>query len=216
MEDIMITYDGTVRNSNGQIVQFVYGEDGMDPIFLELQEISILKYSNKQLESNFQLTVRSKELEKNLESQVYINFCNNINAEQILAQEFDDLCLSRDKIREIFPDKSSIRIPMPINLDRIIKKAKKKFYLKGKSNIDPCYVIEKIGEMSKRLIIVPGEDELSKDAQHNATILFNILLKSCLASKTVICHHHFSKDSFDWLTKKLKNFLTVQLDKREK
>ena len=204
MEDIMITYDGTVRNSNGQIIQFVYGEDGMDPIFLEVQEIGILKCSNKQLEKNFQLTVRSKELEKNLESQVYINFCNNINAEQILAQEYEDLYNIRDKVREIFPDKTSVRIPLPVNLERIINKAKKRYELKGKSDIDPSYVIEKVTELSKRLVIVPGEDPLSKEAQYNATILFNILLKSNLASKTVICQHHFTKDSFDWLIREIE------------
>jgi DNA-directed RNA polymerase beta' subunit len=30
LEDVMVAYDGTVRNSLGDVVQFVYGEDGMD------------------------------------------------------------------------------------------------------------------------------------------------------------------------------------------
>jgi DNA-directed RNA polymerase II subunit RPB1 len=29
MEDVMVKYDGTVRNSGGQIIQFLYGEDGV-------------------------------------------------------------------------------------------------------------------------------------------------------------------------------------------
>jgi DNA-directed RNA polymerase II subunit RPB1 len=37
MEDLKIGYDGTVRNSNGDIVQFLYGEDGMDGAFMERQ-----------------------------------------------------------------------------------------------------------------------------------------------------------------------------------
>lgn len=37
MEDVMVRYDGTVRNSLGDVVQFVYGEDGMDATFIEKQ-----------------------------------------------------------------------------------------------------------------------------------------------------------------------------------
>jgi DNA-directed RNA polymerase II subunit RPB1 len=37
MEDLKVGYDGTVRNSNGDIVQFLYGEDGMDGAAMEKQ-----------------------------------------------------------------------------------------------------------------------------------------------------------------------------------
>ena len=30
MEDVMVQYDASVRNALGEIIQFVYGEDGMD------------------------------------------------------------------------------------------------------------------------------------------------------------------------------------------
>jgi len=30
MEDVMVLYDGTVRNAVGEVLQFCYGEDGMD------------------------------------------------------------------------------------------------------------------------------------------------------------------------------------------
>jgi len=35
MEDLVVKYDATVRNSLGDIVQFAYGEDGMDGSFIE-------------------------------------------------------------------------------------------------------------------------------------------------------------------------------------
>lgn len=37
MEDILVKYDGTVRNSNGNVIQFLYGEDGMDGTLVEDQ-----------------------------------------------------------------------------------------------------------------------------------------------------------------------------------
>lgn len=35
LEDLSIYYDQTVRNASGGIVQFVYGDDGMDPAKME-------------------------------------------------------------------------------------------------------------------------------------------------------------------------------------
>ena len=35
MEDIVVFYDSTVRNSEGNIIQFTYGDDGLDPIHIE-------------------------------------------------------------------------------------------------------------------------------------------------------------------------------------
>jgi DNA-directed RNA polymerase subunit A' len=31
LQDLRVEYDGTVRDDRGAIVQFVYGEDGIDP-----------------------------------------------------------------------------------------------------------------------------------------------------------------------------------------
>lgn len=35
MEDIVVLYDSSVRNAEGNIIQFVYGDDGLDPIHCE-------------------------------------------------------------------------------------------------------------------------------------------------------------------------------------
>jgi DNA-directed RNA polymerase II subunit RPB1 len=35
LEDIVVSYDGTVRNSLGNLIQFIYGEDMMDGAFIE-------------------------------------------------------------------------------------------------------------------------------------------------------------------------------------
>ncbi|XP_022755690.1 DNA-directed RNA polymerase III subunit 1 isoform X3 [Durio zibethinus] len=35
LEDLSIHYDSTVRNASGCIVQFIYGDDGMDPAYME-------------------------------------------------------------------------------------------------------------------------------------------------------------------------------------
>lgn len=37
LEDLSVQYDDTVRNCSGGIVQFVYGDDGLDPTGMEGQ-----------------------------------------------------------------------------------------------------------------------------------------------------------------------------------
>ncbi|CAZ85129.1 unnamed protein product [Tuber melanosporum] len=41
LEDVMAKYDGTVRNSLGDIIQFIYGEDGLDGIVDEKLQLPI-------------------------------------------------------------------------------------------------------------------------------------------------------------------------------
>lgn len=43
MEDLITRYDGTVRTAIGSIVQFLYGEDGMDGVRIEGQGLDHLR-----------------------------------------------------------------------------------------------------------------------------------------------------------------------------
>lgn len=46
LEDVMVQYDGTVRNSRHNILQFLYGEDGMSGEQIEDMSIDLLKASD--------------------------------------------------------------------------------------------------------------------------------------------------------------------------
>lgn len=35
---MVIHYDGSVRNAIGEIVEFIYGGDGLDPVFMEVKD----------------------------------------------------------------------------------------------------------------------------------------------------------------------------------
>lgn len=50
LEDLMCRYDGTVRNSRDEIVQFVYGEDGIDAGRQESQTVDTFCISDSELE----------------------------------------------------------------------------------------------------------------------------------------------------------------------
>lgn len=38
LEDLVVHYDGSVRNAIGEIVEFIYGADGLDPVFMEIKD----------------------------------------------------------------------------------------------------------------------------------------------------------------------------------
>lgn len=47
--------------------------------------------------------------------------------------------------------------------------------------------------------VVRGDDPLSREAQHNATLLFQILLRSKLATKRVLREHRLNEEALKWL-----------------
>ena len=52
MEDVTLQYDGTVRNSLGDVIQFLYGEDGLDGTGIEGQKLEHLRMTDAQMERN--------------------------------------------------------------------------------------------------------------------------------------------------------------------
>ena len=63
-EDVSICYDSTVRNSLGDILQFVYGEDGMDGVYIEQQKIDPYHTSDRAFYDKFRVDVIGAEDEK--------------------------------------------------------------------------------------------------------------------------------------------------------
>ena len=56
-----------------------------------------------------------------------------------------------------------------------------------------------VRELEKKLLVIKGEDAISKVAQYNATLLFNCLLRSTLCAKKVIEEFRLSSEAFEWL-----------------
>ncbi|KAH9003611.1 hypothetical protein EDB84DRAFT_1608231 [Lactarius hengduanensis] len=48
LEDMMVNYNGTVQNSLGDVLQFIYREDGMDSAFIKRQHIETFHLSDRE------------------------------------------------------------------------------------------------------------------------------------------------------------------------
>lgn len=41
LEDLVLKYDNTVRSSDETIIQFTYGDDGLDPLFMDENKLPV-------------------------------------------------------------------------------------------------------------------------------------------------------------------------------
>ena len=69
----------------------------------------------------------------------------------------------------------------------------------------PLDVVKGVKELLERCIMVVGKDDLSREAQENATTLFQILIRSKLASKRVLRDYRLNKKAFEELLGQIEN-----------
>ncbi|KAL9118312.1 MAG: hypothetical protein Q9187_005144, partial [Circinaria calcarea] len=195
MEDVMAKYDGTVRNSLGDIVQFVYGEDGLDGAHIEPQRLDIIICSDAQFEKKFRVDLMDPKagISADVLAQAKA-ITGDVKVQNYLDEEWEQLKAARAFLRTNKKDDNE-QLQLPINVLRILDTAKTTFKIKDgtPSDLHPAEVIPQVREMLDRLVVVRGEDPLSKEGQHNATILFKAHLRSRLAFKRLVCEYALNK-----------------------
>ena len=222
MEDIMLRYDGTVRNSCGQVVQFLYGEDGMDGTSVEGQKLRCVKLRKHQMEAQFKVDLDSKEglseiaeyLDDDLVQDMIKKPEKRQRVRDKLFEEYRNLLSDVKTVREVMSDD---HVYLPVHLERLITNFSERqarsseafsFASKDaqrKTDLDPLYVVDKVEELLAEVVVVKGEDELSKEAQHNATILLRAHLRSTLSSKQMCAKYRLKKATFDMLIGEIKS-----------
>ncbi|CAN0056726.1 unnamed protein product, partial [Sphacelaria rigidula] len=70
-------------------------------------------------------------------------------------------------------------LKVPVNIKRLVWNAQKMFQIRnhGESDMSPTYVVRRVRELCEGLSVVTGDDDLSVEAQRNATLLFKILVR---------------------------------------
>ncbi len=204
MEDAKIYYDNTVRNANGTIIQFIYGEDGMDGCKIEVQFIPTIELSYMKIEEEYNLTEIDKlevyltpEAIKEVKLETYKR-CN---------QHFKDLL--DDKmfiISKVNKNKKNSKINYPIPFHRIINTAVKRREASGcngtLSDLTPDYILDAIEKMMSELYV--------KDLEQGM-IYFHILLRCYLSPKKMIIKYNFSKPLFDWIVNQIYEYFNEAL-----
>ncbi|KAF2182521.1 beta and beta-prime subunits of DNA dependent RNA-polymerase [Zopfia rhizophila CBS 207.26] len=207
LEDVMVKYDGTVRNSLGDIVEFVYGEDGLDGAHIEKQKVDVITCSTAKFEQRFRVDVMGDHYPispdvLDLASEIQ----GDIDVQRHLDSEWEQLCKDRDFLRAGAADDTE-QLQLPLNVVRMIQAAKTKFRIKdgARSDLHPIEVITKVHELLDRLVVVRGDDHLSIEAQDSATQLFKCQLRSRLAFKRLVTEYSLNKLAFENVLGDLEN-----------
>jgi DNA-directed RNA polymerase II subunit RPB1 len=222
LEDVMVKYDGSIRNSLGDIVEFVYGEDGMDGQHIEKQRVDMIMCSDAQFEKMFRVDVTDPKFMISGDLlQLSSTLAGDMNVQNLLDEEYDQLLKDRETFRDAFftrLDDDGEMFQLPLNVGRTIETAKTKFRIKTgmQSNLHPRDVIKKVRAMLDDLLIVRGTDPLSLEAQHSATMLIKGLLRSRLAFKRLVVEHSINELALDYILGDLKTrFLKTQANPGE-
>lgn len=159
METVMARYDTTVRNAKGCVMQFLYGEDGMDAqriekssfdchnmsdsafkkkCYLDIdQDLNVSNGSQSSQDDMMDLdSAANNEAEKShwIDNTLQSELRNDAEIRVLLDNEFEQLQADRKELRTIMGVKglnmeSDSTTYLPVNLDRLIWTAKRQFQI---------------------------------------------------------------------------------------
>jgi len=208
MEDNKIFYDLSVRNASGEIIQFIYGDDGFNYIKIESQHLDYLGKSFDKIEEihrfgdeKFSTFLNTSAIKKLKQIPDY---------KDRLETYFGKIKEDYDFINEfVFKTNDATSINLPINLFRIINNAKQLFDIRGTtlSDITPIDVIDKIETLT---------DILSVNNNISKNLLFNILVRNYLSPKYILKYHRINKVGFNYIVDNIKQlFSNSKIDANE-
>ena len=194
----MVKYDGTVRNSLGDVIQFIYGEDGLDGAHIENQRVDIIRCSDEKLRERFRVDVMDPERTIGPELLEQANeIAGDPEVQRYFDEEWEAIVKDRNFLRTVAKEDEEM-MQLPINIQRILEMARTTFRIREGtiSDLHPAEVIPQVQDLLERLVVVRGDDPISREAQTNATLLFKAQLRSRLAFRRLVTDYSLNKLAF--------------------
>lgn len=163
--------------------------------------MATIKLSNKAFEKKYKFDPNNeRNLRRIFNEDVTRELMGSSEVITEIDREWDQLTRDRETLRQIFPTGES-KVVLPCNLHRMITNVQKIFHinLRAPTDLSPLRVIQGVRDLLEKCIIVVGEDKLSVQANRNATLLFQCLIRSTLCTKKLAEEHRLSSEAFEWL-----------------
>ncbi|GBE61229.1 DNA-directed RNA polymerase II largest protein [Babesia ovata] len=211
MEDIMVHYDKTVRNGVGDILQFLYGEDGMGAEYIEDQTLDLMKLDFAELNRLYAHDFRNENYGVGwiLDETIRNNILTDFSQQVVLVEEYQRLLdMKAILCKQVFPD-GETRQHLPINISRLLEYAKTQFPMTTESRklMNPVDIAQRVQQLLDGLTIVVTsgpQDILAAEAQENATILIKAHLSTALHSRRLMEREKIGNLALDWLLGEVK------------
>ena len=191
MEDLTVNYDYSVRSSSGSIVQFIYGNDGMDATFVESQSLYLTKLNPQQLMDKYYFD--SKTNWNKYYTKTLAEKSKNSN-QNTFDDIFNELLDHRDYlVSVIYNGNIQNNINYPVHIERIVENLTSKT---GKSNILPIDIYKGNHKLSNSLLI-------KNDLKNNKII--KILIDIHLNPKVLITKYNITRTEYKLICNTIKD-----------
>lgn len=158
MEDLKIEYDMTVRNNKGRVIQFSYGEDGIDPVKVESQVMPLVNMGLDEIYAHYHMpssdpkdVVFTAAFTKGVISRMKKQKAEN----DAKCKEWIDFMIDqREKvIQRVFRSKNNDRVYLPVAFAHTINNVKGLQQINNNSIVDitPLEAFAMIESAYKRL-----------------------------------------------------------------
>jgi len=217
MEDIKVWYDNSIRNANGQIVQYPYGEDGIDPMKIEKQKFDVMFMSNKEIRAKYSFANKN-EAKQFLSSKIVDEIFSEAG-KKILDKEVDDIILDRDFIRSnasLYSTNPDDKLFLPCNIRRLIVNAMNQFNIisdetvkpKTKSQLNPLNIVNAVNSLIEKLPKLfanqLNENLKLSEIYYYAVRNMRALIRANLGSKRVIVEYKLNQAAFDYIINEIE------------
>ena len=193
LEDLMVNYDMTIRTNKNKIVQFAYGDDGIDTTKVENQFIPIVTMSSQDIYAHFNIP------DENAKSKILSNIFlkNTMSRIRKQTQQMNELCLKYSNmmidmrseiIQNVFKNKSDSVVNCPVGFQYIISNIQGQFNITSTSLVD-ITIVEAFE------LIQQTYENLEKIHYVVPTLLFKTLYFYYLSPKELLIVKRFNRDA---------------------
>jgi DNA-directed RNA polymerase II subunit RPB1 len=179
MEDLVVQYDGTVRDSRMNITQFHYGEDGINSTKIESVSLGIGKLSEEEIMTQYGMSG------VDLASVLAEGALQGEDSEALTAFAEDVLADRQMLIESVQRSKQDAPLFASVNIERVLTNIAVSFNFAkdSKTDLTPMYVIQGIQKLIKKT--------------QNYHKLWAAILRFYLAPHKLIVKERFTRRAFD-------------------
>jgi len=197
LEDLMVSYDMTVRTNKGKIVEFSYGDDGIDPVKVENQPIPLVSMSVQDIYAHFNIPDEAGKMK--MLSQFFVKntmsrFKKEFKETQEICKKYTDMMIENRNniVKNVFKNKGDSVVNCPVAFAYIINN------IIGQQNINSNSIVD-ITPLEAFKMIEENYENLEKIRCAPPTELFKTLYYFNLSPKDLLIVKRFNRSSLTLL-----------------
>ena len=197
LEDLMVNYDMTIRTNKSKVVQFSYGDDSVDTVKVEIQDLPIVEMSIQDIYSHYAVIddkSKSTSLAGMFTKSAYTRQRKQLDVIEEKSKKYIDLMIEARPVllKNVFNGKSEKTVRSPVAFAYIIQN------IIGQQSINSNSLVD-ITMLEAYNAIEDTFEQLNKIRFAQPTKLFELLYFYYLSPKDLLLNKRFNKKALDLL-----------------